>query len=347
MRKIIFKMPHVLKAICLFTSIIIISGACTKKNNITPVINSVSPESGAGNAVITITGSGLQNIQSAVLDAGNVPIAFNPNFNTGAAVIFSVPAAANVGAQHIVFTNSSGFQFSVPFTVLAVPSLVSAFPSDWEAGNTITITGNYLDKANHVQLTASPADTATIISATATQLVIKMPASSIPSSKITVFNDAGGTTSTFSLTNMDQQLKLFTEDYGPGMQDWSWSSSAKSTDFAASGITSLKEKYSAGGSQGLSFHWDDTIVVSKYQNLSFWVKGGSADNTISIAPDAVITGTPPSTAPTISVPSGVWTHFTVSMTLFTGVTCQRFNFQIKGPDADQTLYFDNVILVKN
>ena len=131
MRKIISKMPQVLRAISLLTAIVITSGACTKKVDITPAIVSVSPESGAGNAVITIIGRNLQDIQSAVLDAGNVPIAFNPNFNTAGAIIFSVPTAANVGDQHIVFTNSSGYQDSVPFTVLAVPSLVSAFPTDW------------------------------------------------------------------------------------------------------------------------------------------------------------------------------------------------------------------------
>ncbi len=317
--------------------------SCTKDHHVTPTVVKVSPDSGAGNAVITLTGSGLMDIRSAVFDVGNVPIAFNPNFNTEGAVIFRVPPTANVGTQHIVFTNSSGYQFSVPFTVLAVPSLTSAFPTEWEAGSTITITGNYLQNANHVALTGTT-DTATIVSATATQLVISMPASTVPSAKITVYNDAGPSTSTFTLINMDQQLKFFTEDYGPGMQDWSWCTSGKSTDFAVSGTTSLKGKFGAGGFQGLSFHWDDTIVISKYQSLSFWVKGGSSDNTLKVFPDAVISGTGSSTM--VSVPSGVWTHITVPMTLFSGVTCQRFDFQITGPDADQTLYFDNVILIK-
>ena len=331
-----------LGAICIFAAIAI-SNSCKKNVNVTPAIKTISPDSGAGNAVITLTGSGLMDIHSAVLDIGNVPIAFNPNFNTDGAVIFRVPSTANVGTQHIVFTNSSGYQFSVPFTVLAVPSLASAFPTEWEAGNKITITGNYLENANHVVLTGT-SDTATIISATATQLVIQMPASSVASAKLTVYNIAGPSTTTFSLINMDQQLKFFTEDYGSGMQDWSWCTSAKSTDFAVSGTTSLKDKFGAGGFQGLSFHWDDTIVISDYQSLSFWVKGGSSDNAIKIFPDAIITGSGSSTM--VSVPSGVWTHITVPMTLFSGVTCQRFDFQITGPDADQLLYFDNVILIK-
>lgn len=91
--------------------------SCKKDVNVTPQIDSVDPGAGAGNALITITGSGLQHITSAVLDLGNVPIALNSNFNTSTAILLRVPVNANVGAQHIVFTNSSGFQYSLPFTV--------------------------------------------------------------------------------------------------------------------------------------------------------------------------------------------------------------------------------------
>jgi hypothetical protein len=308
----------------------------------------VSPDSGAGNAVITVTGSHLSDIKSVVLDNGNVPINFNPNFNTDEAAIFSIPTNANVGTQHIVFTNSAGYQWSIPFTVLAVPSIKSAFPTEWEAGNTIAVSGNYLDGVFHVGLASgtSPDDTATIVSATPTQLVIQMPASSVPSSKLVLYNVAGATVSSFTLINMDQQLKMFTDDYGPGMQDWSWCSSSKSTDFAVSGTTSLKEGFSSGGSQGLSFHWDDTITTNLYTTLSFWVKGGSADNTIGIFPDGVISGSNTGKF-NVQVPAGVWTHVSVPIsTNWSGVTCQRFDFQIAGPDSDQTLYFDNVILIK-
>jgi hypothetical protein len=342
MMKIIFKRLFLNNAVCIFAAIIAIT-SCTKKTTVTPTFKTITPDSAAGNAVITLTGSGLKNIQSAVFDLGNVPIAFNPNFNTNEAVLFRVPSSANVGTQHIVFTNADGYQFSIPFTVLAVPSLESVFPTEWEAGNTITIKGNYLQTANHVVLVGS-SDTATIISATSTELVIQMPASSVPSAKLTVFNNAGSSTTTFSVINMDQQLKFFTEDYGPGMQDWSWDNSSKTTDFAVSGTKALKEVFSAGGYQGQSFHNDNVMNLADYQSLSLWIKGGSVDNTIKVFPDAVVSGSGGST--NISVPASIWTHITVPMSLFSGTTCQRFDFQITGPSADQTLYFDNVILVK-
>ncbi|HEX3935005.1 MAG TPA: hypothetical protein VHW43_10035, partial [Puia sp.] len=140
-------------------------------------------------------------------------------------------------------------------------------------------------------------------------------------------------------------LIFFTEGYGSKMQDWSWDASSVSSDFAVSGTQSLKEVFAAGGGQGLSFHWDDTITLSQYQYISFWVKGGSDDNQISIATDAVITGAAANTS--VAIPAGVWTYITAPMSVFSATTsCQRFDFQITGPNTTQTLYFDNVILVK-
>jgi IPT/TIG domain len=330
-------------AICVLVAMAVLP-SCTKKNSVNPTISTISPGKGSGGDIVTLTGSGLANIKTAVFDLGDVPVAFNPNFNTDKAVIFRVPAAANVGDQHIVFTTFSGYQFSVKFTILPIPSFTSVFPSEWSAGNTVTITGNYLGTVNHVAFSAS-SDTATIVSETPTQLVVTMPASSVTNTKLVVTNDVGTSTSNFSLLNMDQELIFFTESFGSKMQDWSWDNSSSSTDFAVSGTRSLKEVFSAGGGQGLSFHYDDTLTLSNYQYLSFWVKGGSADNTIKIFPDAIVTGAGSSL--TVAVPAGVWTYITAPMSAFSATTtAQRFDFQITGPTTTQTLYFDNVILVK-
>ena len=101
----------------LLTVAVFSSVSCKKDVNVTPKIDNIDPGSGAANALITVTGSGLQNIVSAVLDLGNVSIALNSNFNTSTAILIRVPVNANVGAQHIVFTNSLGYQYSLPFTV--------------------------------------------------------------------------------------------------------------------------------------------------------------------------------------------------------------------------------------
>jgi hypothetical protein len=341
--KKIFNMPflkftlHVLLAFIFFTS-------CKKEKEITPTF-SVSPGAGAGNDLITVTGTNIGDLRSIVFDNGNIPAGLNPNFNTGTALLFRVPANANVGDQHIIFTNSSGYQFSVPFKVLAIPTITSAIPTEWEAGSTITINGNYLATATTASLVGATG-VITILSKTATQIVLQMPASTVPSAKISITNDAGTSASSFSLINMDAQRKLFTEDYGPGVQDWSWTTAhANSNTVAVGGATSLRQVFAAGGFQGVSFHTDNVESLAAYQSLSFWVKGGADDNTLKVSPDAVASGT--GAAVTISVPANVWSHVVIpASTLGSGVTCQRFNFQITGPTTGQTLHFDNVILIK-
>ena len=98
----------------LFVAFIFFISSCKKEIHVTPSASKISPDSAAGGALLTITGSGLRNIESVVFDLGNVPVAFNPNFNTDNAVLFRVPTDANVGDQHIVFTTTSGYQFSLP-----------------------------------------------------------------------------------------------------------------------------------------------------------------------------------------------------------------------------------------
>jgi hypothetical protein len=345
MKSVITKIT--IPVIIVFAGLVLVT-SCKKETTVTPAAGKVDPGKGAGGQVVTLTGSNLKDVQSIVFDLGNIPVAFNPNFNTNEAVIFRVPSDANVGDQHIVFINAAGYQFSVPFTVLAVPSVTSAFPAEWEAGSNITLTGNYFSTVDHVSLDGT-SDTAIIVSKTATKLVIKMPASEAKTAKLSIRNDAGASSTSITFLNMDKQLKLFTEGLGSGMQNWSWCAATNSTDVAVSGTTSFKAVYSKGGGQGLSFHYDFDIKTSDYQVLSFWVKGGSDDNEIQVNPDAVKVGAT-DLKKLIVVPSDVWTYFEIPMSgNFDGVTCQRFNFQVtnNGPkNSDQTLYFDNVLLVK-
>ena len=324
----------------------ILLSACKKEVTVNPAVNQIDPGSGAGGAVLTVTGSGLKDVQQILFDLGNVPADFNPNFNTDGAIIFRVPNAANVGDQNIIFINSSGYRFSVPFTVLAVPSVTEAFPAEWEAGSNITLRGNYLSTVDLVELEGT-GETADVVSATATELVIQMPASAIKTTKLRIRNIAGTTLTDQVFLNMDQQLKFYTEGLGSGMQNWSWCTATSSTDFSVSGAESFKAVYAADGNQGLSFHYDFDLKSGDYSYLSFWVKGGTDDNEVKVNPDGIVAG-PSGLQVLISVPSDKWTYFKIPISgNYDGLTFNRFNFQITGPTGkSQTLYFDNVLLVK-
>ncbi len=334
-------------AAIIFISCTVNITSCKKDVNINPKADEIKPDSAAGNTLLTITGSGLQNVQSAVFDLGNVPVAFNPNFNTDKAILIRVPTSANVGSQHIVFTTISGYQFSLPFTVLAIPSLTSAFPQLWQAGSTVTLSGNYLQSASHVSIVGT-SDTGTIVSAQPTKLVITLPASSVKSAKLAITNNAGTSVTPFTLVNMDQQFKFFTDDYGVGIHDYSWSSSTVSNDpnFAIASPVSLKEVFAKGGYQGMSFFSDNAFATSDYTSLNFYIKGGTENNVLDVFTDAVQSGSGKTVK--VTVPANVWTYVTIPIIgNFDGVVCQRFDFQLEGnSDADQTLYADDVLLVK-
>lgn len=326
------------------TGLLFFSSSCTKEELIKPSIDKIDPGEAAVNTTLTVTGSGLRDIRSIVFDLGNVPVTFNPNFNTDNAIIFRIPSDANSGDQNIVFTNTSGFQFTLPFRVLPLAVVSSAFPGEWEAGNTITLTGSYFESVDDVRMEAT-SQAVTIVSKTATSLVLQMPASTAPSTKLIIHNNAGSSTTNLTFINLDKQVKLFTEDFGQSIENWSWCEASKSgAGPAASGTSSLKATYD--NFEGLSFRRATPFVGSEFKALSFWVKGASRTLNVNITADAVVSGSAPGAS--ITVPANVWTYFNIPMSgTFDAVTCERLNFQASGiPAGQETIYLDNVVLVK-
>jgi hypothetical protein len=327
------------------TGLLFFSSSCTKEELIKPTIDNIDPGEASVNTTLTVTGSGLRDIKSIVFDLGNVPVtSFNPNFNTDNAIIFRVPSNANSGDQNIVFTNTSGFQFTLPFRVLPLAVVSSAFPREWEAGNIITLSGSYFESVDDVVLEAT-SQAVTIVSKTSTTLVLQMPASTAPSSKLIIHNNAGSSTTDISFLNLDRQVKLFTEDFGQSIENWSWCEASKSAAGpATSGSSSLKTVYD--NFEGLSFRRAAPFVGSEFKALSFWIKGGSRDLAVAIRADAVVSGSAPGA--NITVPANVWTYFNIPMSgTFDAVTFERLNFQASGiPAGQETLYLDNVVLVK-
>lgn len=115
------------------------------------------------------------------------------------------------GDQKIVLTNSEGKTLEIPFKVIALPILSSVFPNDFEAGSTVTITGNNLDDVSEVVIDGTT-DAATIVSKAKKQLVITMPASEVISGKLKVTNLSGFTVSTQVFTNISKAVQVFTDN---------------------------------------------------------------------------------------------------------------------------------------
>ena len=308
-----------------------------------PVSSSISPDSASGGSVITLKGTGLGDMRTIVFDKNNVPASFQPNLNSDNSLIFRVPDTAFGGPQHIIFTNSAGKTLSVPFKVIALPGVTKASTTDFEPGSQITLEGNNLDDVSSVTIEGTT-DQATIVSKTRKMMVITMPATSVNRAKLRVTNSSGFRVTDLEFTNIPKAFAMFTDGFGTGIQDWSWASTHQaSTEQMFMGTKALKAVYGSGGWQAISLHRDDPkIIVSDYQYLTFWVKGGNASQQFEVFSENG------GSHKTITVPPGVWTYFKLTISEFmAGVQLERLDFQIHGPNGgDEVIYFDNILFVK-
>lgn len=307
----------------------------------TPVLSTVAPTAGAGGAVVTVTGTGLGKIVSIVFENGSVPATFQPNLNTETAIIFRVPLLAEGGNQNIILTNIEGKTLSVPFEVLLPPAITSVFPTDFQAGSTVTITGNNLADVTDVVINGTT-DAATIVSKTLTQLVITMPASEVNTGKLAITNVAGTTVTDQVFVNVDKAITVFTDQLNNGFESWSWGGTFEpSTDFIVSGTKSMKAAFDPTGTWGgMQLGNGGSINIADYRYFSFWIKGADIEKKFQFWINW-------GNQKQIVVPAGVWTYFRYDLiTEFPGVTdVNNVTFQIY--DEGHTVYFDNIIFYKD
>jgi hypothetical protein len=317
----------------------------------------VDPGQGAGGFMVTLSGQGIGDIRSVVFDGNNAPAPFLSTLNTESTLIFRIPDTAAVGDQNIVFTNSAGKTLTVPFKVLGLAKITSVSNYNFSTGTILTLTGLNLDDVTSVLLKGTTTE-ASIVSKTATQLVIEMPATTVNRATLEITNLAGTSTTTQEFISLNNNFVMFTEDWGPGaynsgVQSWSWGSSAYgSSDFAKSGTKSLRVDYTDGGlSMFLGSDWGSptpknfTDFHSPFPtHLSFWARGAGSEVTVLIRPDG---GAGPFNATgeqSVTIPSNVWTYFKIPATFITG-QFSRLNIQISG-GTNKTVYFDDLIWIK-
>ncbi len=306
----------------------------------TPALGSITPVKGAGGAVVTITGTGLGQINSVVFENGSVVAPFQPNLNTETAIIFRVPMDALGGNQNIILTNSEGKTLSIPFEVLLPPAITGVFPTDFQAGSTVTITGNNLADVSGVVINGTT-DAATIVSKTLTQLVITMPASEVNTGKLAITNEAGTTVTTQVLVNVDKAVAVITDDWMNGFGNWSWGGTFDfTTEESITGGKSLKAAFDPSGTWGgLQCGNGGSINVADCRYFSFWVKGCDVDKQFQFWLNW-------GNQKQIVVPANVWTYFKYDMiTEFPGVTDVN-NVCLQIYDDGKTVYFDNIIFFK-
>ncbi|MGV3559359.1 IPT/TIG domain-containing protein [Larkinella arboricola] len=320
-----------------------------------PVAATIAPDSAAAGTVVTLTGSGLGDMRTIVFEKDNVPAGFQPTLNTDQALIFRVPDDVVGGVQNVTFTNSAGRTVSVPFRVLAYPTVSNVSNYNFRKDSEITITGNNLDDVVSVKLTGT-SDMATVVSKEKRKLVVKMPATTANRATLDIINGTGLLRTTQELVNIDKSYQIFTDTYGTGFQDGSWGDAgAVSTKEFKSGTASVGKTYQKGNWHLIAFaNWSTSAISysADYTYVSGWIKGASADYTLYLTTDASKAGFGNfDDKNKIDVKAGVWNYFKLKISdidfWLPGKKLSQVGFRIQGPDKqDETFYFDDIVLVK-
>lgn len=330
----------------LLFSTMVITG-CEKDKDGSPEVDTgsmtsgeLNPGSAAGGQVVTLTGSGIGQIRSIVFDKNNVPAPFTSTLNTASDLIFRVPDTAYGGPQNVIFTNADGKTLSVPFSVIALPNVTSAFPTDFQAGTEITLTGNNLDDVTEVLLEGTT-DACTIVSKSRRQMVISMPASTADRAKLKITNSSGNRITDMEFVNVDRALSVFREQLDNGFENWGWGGTfTASPEDKITGTNGLKAAYDPGGAWGgMQLGNGGSIDVSGYKYFAFWAKGADVDKNVQFWLNW-------SNVKVITIPANKWTYFKYELaTNYAGINpVNNVTFQIF--DAGKTIYFDNIIFFK-
>lgn len=338
------------KASLLFTFLavaVLMISSCEKDSDGSPgykagnptATNGIKPDSGSGGTVLTLVGTGLGQMRSVVFSNKNVPAPFQTTLNTETSFVFRVPDTAFGGAQNIIFTNSEGKTLTVPFRVLAYPVVSTVFPTDFEAGSMVTLTGSNLDDVTSVVIDGTT-DAATIVSQTRSELVITMPASNVDKGFLKLTNATGSIVTSQEFVNVAKAIPVFNDALQSGFQSWSWGGNFDaSTDDKITGSSSMKAAYDPAGSWGGMQLGGGSVNLAGLKYFTFWAKGADIDKNVQFWLNW-------QNQKVFTVPANKWTYFKYTLaTDFPGTTVvDNVTFQIQG--EGKTIYFDNILFVK-
>jgi hypothetical protein len=304
-----------------------------------PAPDKIDPGSGSANTTLTLTGTGIGDVVKIVFSNGNISAGINPVFNTESSLVFRVPDIANGGDQQIIFTNSLGKEFSVPFKVIALPVVSSASHIDYQEGDVVTLAGNNLEDVSEVLF--EPSGTAvTIISKEKNKLVVQMPASTVNTTKLKITNSSGTAVTTQEFVNVAAAYGIFKDELGAGIDNWSWSLNIDpTTEDKITGTASMKAEYT-GGWGGMQLHWGAPVNLAEYKYVTFWIKGADVEKKMKFNFNWT-------NDQTLTIPANVWTYYKIDLNVFknAGVSALEF-FIMQIHDDPKTLLMDNMMLVK-
>ncbi|OOQ59411.1 IPT/TIG domain-containing protein [Mucilaginibacter pedocola] len=260
-----------------------------------------------------------------------VEVYFNTALSTDKSIILTIPtdvpfSDASTPNKLKVVTQHGEVEFDFiieqPF-----PSISSVNFTAGNAGDLITIKGTTFNGLSSVKFGTTAAE---IVSSTATQATVKVPAGLTGPNEISLTTTAslgGGTTTgplasngynptnnveTFSTVPFGFTQLGFDDEFKNGWSDYGWSNSPdnNNTTNVLRGSKSIKVQY-AGGYDGFVLQAPGDIPVVKSIKMSVYGGKGSDNKVIHVILDYNF-----SVAVSIVVKEGVWTSFNIPMSAF-------------------------------
>ncbi len=323
-----------------------------------------------GNLGVMYMISGTNLGSATKLTINGVNVYFNRSLGSDNAIIFVLPTTipyVQPQSNAMVITTLHGL-VTYKFTTLPPPpTIIQVSDFDYFANSQITLIGKGFASVSAVKLKATD-EQVTIASKNDSTLVLTMPASSANIESALLFTYTSGsntgaqTLSTAVFNDLDNAYLIFGQNnFQNGWGDGSWAGpSGLSTNTSKSGTASIIATYPANGwkIEGWANWWPSFPYDASYKYLTFWVKGGVQDETLALVGDQTADGysqdTNPPAVQAIKVPAHVWTFYKIPLGTATGqlnywangTTAKQLGFFLKGPSADETMYFDEVAFMK-
>ncbi|MGW3623077.1 IPT/TIG domain-containing protein [Streptomyces sp. NPDC000880] len=175
-----------------------------------PTIALISPSTGFAGTTVTVNGSGFTGVTAVTF--GGVPAT---SYTVVSATRITAVAPAGAGTVQIVVTAAGGTSNGVNFTYRVATPVISALVPDQGpvvGGNTVTLTGSWLDGASQVRFGAAAASF-TVVSAS--QVTAVAPAGAAGTVSVTI-TTPGGTSAGVPYTYiLAPDLTAVTPDQGP------------------------------------------------------------------------------------------------------------------------------------
>jgi hypothetical protein len=256
--------------------------------------------------------------------------------------------------------------------LIGFPVTTGASEYNFVGGEHYTIYGSNLKDVSKVVYTGTTTPlTINFTTPDSIGITLPTPDANFIQNSVDITTPVTTATTSFEFVNVNNAVVIFADDYAPGYVDANhWLVFNKTTSVAKRGTASLaalypSQGYAVGGIKNVISQNGGFIFDPSYQYISFWVKGGTQDNTIYLSSGAdwdnvggglqipLSNSTSPSQSLAIAVPANKWLYCKIPIStarLWASSPSTPFSilgWSITGPSgADQTLYYDDVIFIK-